>query len=102
MAADRSPEVSDLRGRYPEVKIRDASPILLAMGEIKGDVQLALIQGAVDIAVEARKAAMARVLTATHATSPDITRTYPPTARFRASSARSATSRPRRTTKRCR
>ena len=54
----------DLRRRYPEVRIRDASPALLAMREIKSDAELALIQRAVDVTVEAQKAAMARVLTA--------------------------------------
>ena len=56
----------DLRRRYPEVRIRDASPILLAMREIKSDAEVALIQRAVDVTVEAQKAAMARVLTAAH------------------------------------
>jgi Xaa-Pro aminopeptidase len=54
-----------LRRRYPEVKIRDASPALLAMREIKSATELTLIQRAVDITVAAQKAAMARVLTAT-------------------------------------
>jgi len=54
----------DLRRRYPEVKIRDASPLLLAMREIKSDAEIALIQRAVDITAEAQKAAMRRVLTA--------------------------------------
>ncbi len=54
-----------LRRRYPEVKIRDASPTLGAMREIKSDAELTLIQRAVDITVDAQKAAMARVLTAT-------------------------------------
>jgi Xaa-Pro aminopeptidase len=56
----------ELRRRYPEVRIRDAAPILLAMREIKSDAELALIQRAVDVTVEAQKAAMTRVLTATH------------------------------------
>lgn len=56
----------ELRRRYPEVKIRDASPLLLAMREIKSDAEIALIQRAVDVTVAAQKAAMARVLTATH------------------------------------
>src|SRR5258708_879982 len=55
----------ELRRRYPEVKIRDASPALAAMREIKSPSELALIQRAVDITVAAQKAAMARVLTAT-------------------------------------
>jgi Xaa-Pro aminopeptidase len=54
-----------LRRRYPDARIRDAAPMLLAMREIKSDTELALIQRAVDITVEAQKAAMARVLTAT-------------------------------------
>jgi len=45
--------------RYPEVKIRDASAPLAAMREIKSDAELTLIQRAVDITVEAQKAAMA-------------------------------------------
>jgi Xaa-Pro aminopeptidase len=56
----------ELRRRYPEVKIRDASPLLLAMREIKSDAEIALIQRAVDITAAAQKAAMARALTATH------------------------------------
>jgi Xaa-Pro aminopeptidase len=54
----------DLRRRYPEIRIRDASPLLLSMREIKSDTEIALIQRAVDITVEAQKEAMRRVLTA--------------------------------------
>jgi Xaa-Pro aminopeptidase len=53
-----------LRRRYPEVRIRDASPVLLGMREIKSEAELALIRRAVDITIEAQKAAMRRVLTA--------------------------------------
>jgi Xaa-Pro aminopeptidase len=56
----------DLRRQYPDVRFRDASPLLLAMREIKSTAELSLIQRAVDITVAAQKAAMARVLTATH------------------------------------
>jgi Xaa-Pro aminopeptidase len=55
----------DLRRQYPDVKIRDASPLLLAMREIKSPAELTLIQRAIDITGEAQKAAMTRVLTAT-------------------------------------
>src|SRR6185436_12207180 len=55
----------DLRRQYPGVRIRDASPLLLAMREIKSPAELTLIQRAVDITVEAQKSAMRRVLTAT-------------------------------------
>jgi Xaa-Pro aminopeptidase len=54
-----------LRVRYPELKVRNASPMMTAMREIKSPAELALIQRAVDITVAAQKAAMARVLTAT-------------------------------------
>jgi len=56
---------AEWRRRYPEVTFRDASPLLLAMREIKSPAELSLIERAVDITVEAQKAAMARVLTAT-------------------------------------
>jgi Xaa-Pro aminopeptidase len=54
----------DLRRRHPDVKFRDASPLLLAMREIKSPAELSLVQRAVDITAEAQKAAMMRVLTA--------------------------------------
>jgi Xaa-Pro aminopeptidase len=54
-----------LRQRFPELLFRDASPLLHAMREIKSASELALIQRAIDITVEAQKAAMTRVLTAT-------------------------------------
>ena len=56
----------DLRRQYPSVRFRDASPLLLAMREIKSPAELTLIQRAIDITAEAQKAAMTRVLTATH------------------------------------
>ena len=56
----------ELRRRYPEIRIRDASPILFAMREIKSDAEIALIRRAVAVTVEAQKAAMTRVLTAAH------------------------------------
>ena len=57
---------ADLRMKYPEVAIRNASPVLDAMREIKSPAELALIQRAVDVTVAAQKAAMTRVLTAAH------------------------------------
>ena len=55
----------DLRRQYPDARFRDASPLLLAMREVKSPAELTLIQRAIDITVEAQKAAMARVLIAT-------------------------------------
>ncbi|MGH9144105.1 MAG: aminopeptidase P family protein [Vicinamibacterales bacterium] len=54
----------DLRRRYPDVRFRDAAPLLLAMREVKSPAELTLVQRAVDITAEAQKAAMRRVLTA--------------------------------------
>jgi Xaa-Pro aminopeptidase len=54
----------DLRRPYPDVRFRDAAPLLLAMREIKSPAELTLIQRAVEITAEAQKAAMTRVLTA--------------------------------------
>src|SRR4029078_4613802 len=60
--ATREQQFADeLRRRYPEVRFRDASALLLSMREIKSEAELALIQRAVDITVEAQKAAMSRV-----------------------------------------
>jgi Xaa-Pro aminopeptidase len=50
----------ELRRRYPEIRFRDASSLLLTLREIKSEAELALIQRAVDVTVEAQKAAMAR------------------------------------------
>jgi Xaa-Pro aminopeptidase len=64
--ATREQQFADeLRKRYPEIRFRDASPMLLTMRETKSPAELALIQRAVDVTVEAQKAAMARVKTAT-------------------------------------
>jgi Xaa-Pro aminopeptidase len=54
----------DLRRRYPDVRIRDASPLVAGLREIKSATELALIRRAVEITAEAQKAAMRRVLTA--------------------------------------
>lgn len=58
--------VRDLRDRYPELEIRDASRIVHRMREVKSPAELARIRRAVDITVEAQKAAMRRGLDATH------------------------------------
>ena len=67
LAALRQREAATAGGllrRYPEIAVRDATPALTAMREIKSPSELALIQRAIDITVAAQKAAMARVLTA--------------------------------------
>jgi len=56
----------DLKRRYPEITVRDATPALVAMREVKSPSELALIQHAIDITTAAQKAAMARVMTASN------------------------------------
>ena len=56
----------DLRDRFPELRVRDASQLVHAMREVKSASELQRIRRAVDITVEAQKAAMRRGLDATH------------------------------------
>jgi Xaa-Pro aminopeptidase len=58
--------VADLKRRFPEVAVRNADPLLVAMREVKSAAELALIQKAIDITATAHKAAMKRILTATN------------------------------------
>lgn len=57
---------ADLKARFPEVQIRDLTPIVEGLREIKSEAELALLQRAVDITGEGIAAAMRRVATATH------------------------------------
>ncbi|MEM7049186.1 MAG: aminopeptidase P family protein [Acidobacteriota bacterium] len=57
---------AELRQRYPEIQIRDLSPHLQALRELKSPAERQLLQRAVDITVEALEASMRRAKTATH------------------------------------
>ncbi len=57
---------ADLKARYPEIQIRDLTPIVESLREIKSDAEMALLQRAVDITGDGIAAAMQRVATATH------------------------------------
>lgn len=57
---------ADLRERYPEVSIRDLTPVLEGLREIKSEAELALLQRAVDVTGAGIAAAMQRVASATH------------------------------------
>lgn len=57
---------AELRRRYPEVAIRDLTPVIEALREIKSPAEQALLQRAVDITGEAIEAAMGRLSSATH------------------------------------
>jgi Xaa-Pro aminopeptidase len=58
--------VTDLQRRYPEIAIRNATPLLVSLREVKSASEIALIQKAIDITAGAHKAAMKRILTATN------------------------------------
>lgn len=57
---------ADLKARYPELAIRDLTPIVEALREVKSPAEIALLRRAVEITGEGVAAAMARVATATH------------------------------------
>ena len=57
--------IEELRRSYPELKFRDAFPLLTDMRMRKSPAELATVQRAIDITVAAQKAAMRRVMTAT-------------------------------------
>ena len=56
----------DLRDRYPEVAIRDATTILRDIREVKSPSEVALLRKATEISAEAQIAGMRRALTATN------------------------------------
>ncbi len=53
-----------LRERYPELAVRDLSPLVVAQRMVKSPAELELIQRAVDVTAEAQQAGMRRTLTA--------------------------------------
>lgn len=57
---------ADLRERFPEIRIRNASPLIHHAREIKSPAEMARLRRAIDITVEAQRAAMRRVGTAGH------------------------------------
>ena len=56
--------VEELRRSYPELQFRDAWPLLTAMRMVKSPAEIASVQRAIDVTIEAQKAAMQRVKTA--------------------------------------
>jgi len=67
--ATASPEqalIEELRRSYPELQFRDAFPLLTGMRMIKDTAEIATVQRAIDVTVEAQKAAMQRVKSARH------------------------------------
>src|SRR5712691_5033794 len=56
----------ELRDRYPEVSIRDATTMLRDLREVKSAAEIALLRRAIDISAEAQMAGMKRALQATN------------------------------------
>ena len=56
--------VEELRRSYPELQFRDAFPLLTDMRMVKDAAEIATLQRAIDVTVEAQKAAMRRILSA--------------------------------------
>lgn len=56
----------DLRDRYPEISIRDATTLLRDAREVKSPAEVALLRHATEISAEAQIAGMRRALTATN------------------------------------
>lgn len=56
----------DLRKEHPDVRFRDATPVLTGMREVKSRAEVALIQDAIDISLAGQKAGMLRSKTASN------------------------------------
>lgn len=64
-----SPEMrfaSEVSKQFPDVKVRDATPLLRAMRVIKTPAEIAVLQRAIEISDAGQKAGMKRALTATN------------------------------------
>lgn len=62
-----SPEqqfVAEVQRRFPDLKVRDATPLLRAMRVIKSPAEIALLERAINISDAGQKAGMKRALTA--------------------------------------
>ncbi|HVS30385.1 MAG TPA: Xaa-Pro aminopeptidase [Thermoanaerobaculia bacterium] len=55
-----------LRARYPEIRFRDATPVLRGLREVKTAAELELMRRAIDITGDAQLAAMRLAMTATN------------------------------------
>ncbi|MGE0639932.1 MAG: aminopeptidase P family protein [Thermoanaerobaculia bacterium] len=58
--------VEELRKSYPELRFRDAFPVLTDMRMVKSPAEINEVQRAIDVTVAAQKAAMRQGLTAKH------------------------------------
>ena len=58
--------VDELRNAHPDVRIRNATPLVIAMREVKSPAEIAAMQKAIDISLAGQKAGMRRVKSATN------------------------------------
>ncbi len=74
--SDEQQFANDMRQRYPELRFRDAQPLIRSMRMVKSPAEIGAIQHAIDITTAAQKAAMKRVLTATNESQVDAVIAY--------------------------
>jgi Xaa-Pro aminopeptidase len=58
--------VDELRSTHPDLRVRNVTPILIGMREIKSPAEIAVMQKAIDISLAGQKAGMKRAKTATN------------------------------------
>src|SRR5439155_13808025 len=58
--------IDELRNAHPDVRFRNATPILIAMREVKSPAEIATMQKAIDISLAGQKAGMKRAKTASN------------------------------------
>jgi Xaa-Pro aminopeptidase len=58
--------VDEVRNAHPDVRFRNATPLLIAMRETKSPAEIAVMQKAIDISLAGQKAGMKRAKTATN------------------------------------
>src|SRR5437016_4694138 len=58
--------IDELRNAHPDVRFRNATPLLIAMRETKSPAEIAVMQKAIDISLAGQKAGMKRAKTATN------------------------------------
>jgi Xaa-Pro aminopeptidase len=56
----------DMRKRFPDLRFRDAAPIVVGMREVKSPAEVTVMQKAIDVSLAGQKAAMKRARTATN------------------------------------
>jgi Xaa-Pro aminopeptidase len=58
--------VDEMRNAHPDLRIRNATPLIIAMREVKSPAEIAVMQKAIDISLAGQKAGMLRAKSATN------------------------------------